>query len=701
MRVGEFAIHADSNEISGPAGTVRLRPLIMQVLLRLVAARGAAVTREQLIDDVWSRKIVNDEVLSRAIAELRIALGDDSKVPRYIETLPKVGYRLVATVTRSATGQSGDESGAVPPISNEKGIPPAAVAVRRWPMFLAVAGALLASAAIYFWLAPGAAPAARDWVTQINAAAAFASDPAAELAPRFAPDGQSVIYVRRSAERSEVVIHETQTGERRVVVSDTGIITSPIFFPAGKRIAYWRRSAGGDEIVEHDLAGNTRRTLLDSAQHPLGRFDLAPDGSRLVFASQAKAEFPSALKVLDLGNGRVAALTQPQPGEGNVVLPRFSPDGARIAFFRGSESHQRVWIIESFPPYAAKAATGVEGLSYGLAWMGRDGPLVVAADWHGFRALNQLDLVSGETRLLGARGARHPDVGRDGDIVFESATYRADLWLTGAAEPGAKRQALWPSTRYTNQAEFSPDGKRVVFISNRDGAEGIFVGTLGADARRLPLPAGFRYIRPHWSPDGRHILAVRIAVTDSRPAQQQAVRIEVESGRHEVLTRAGDRVTAVHELAGGDLLIGEIVGYAMRLVRIAAGGSEQKRLALPLVSEFALTGNALVYTLPQLTGATGCELDTLRCTPLKIDLNDDNRFDWTLAKDAIWYLGQGPTGKRALLRHDLATGRTDHHDFAPSGAGTSLAASPDGKQLIVVQEAPPVIDLMLARKNKK
>jgi DNA-binding beta-propeller fold protein YncE len=115
------------------------------------------------------------------------------------------------------------------------------------------------------------------------------------------------------------------------------------------------------------------------------------------------------------------------------------------------------------------------------------------------------------------------------------------------------------------------------------------------------------------------------------------------------------------------------------------------------VAEFAVNGNTLVYTLPQLTGATRCTLDTLRCTPLRIELNDENRFDWTLAKDAIWFLGRNAEGKRALNRYDLASGQVASHGFAPTGSGTSLSVSPDGKQMIVLQEEPPVIDLMLAK----
>jgi DNA-binding winged helix-turn-helix (wHTH) protein len=99
MRIGEFTAKPASNEICVNSVTTRLRPILMDVLLRLAVESGTVVSRETLLSEVWLRRMVNDEVLSRAIAELRTALGDDPKNPRYIETLPKVGYRLIAKVT--------------------------------------------------------------------------------------------------------------------------------------------------------------------------------------------------------------------------------------------------------------------------------------------------------------------------------------------------------------------------------------------------------------------------------------------------------------------------------------------------------------------------------------------------------------------------------------------------------------------------
>jgi DNA-binding winged helix-turn-helix (wHTH) protein/Tfp pilus assembly protein PilF len=73
----------------------------MQVLVCLAEHQGELVTKEQLIRAVWADTFVTDDVLTRCISELRKALNDDPKQPRFIETIPKGGYRLIAHVQRS------------------------------------------------------------------------------------------------------------------------------------------------------------------------------------------------------------------------------------------------------------------------------------------------------------------------------------------------------------------------------------------------------------------------------------------------------------------------------------------------------------------------------------------------------------------------------------------------------------------------
>ena len=96
--VGDWRVDPSLHSISGAAGEVRLEPKVMQVLVGLAEHAGQVVSKERLLQTVWADTFVGDEVLARAISELRRVLGDDSKAPRFIQTIPKGGYRLIAPV---------------------------------------------------------------------------------------------------------------------------------------------------------------------------------------------------------------------------------------------------------------------------------------------------------------------------------------------------------------------------------------------------------------------------------------------------------------------------------------------------------------------------------------------------------------------------------------------------------------------------
>ena len=84
----------------GPDGEHRVEGHSMEVLVALAERPGEVVSRRELLDRVWSGLFVGEEVLSHAVWDLRRALGDDSKHPRFIETHRKMGYRLLAGVGR-------------------------------------------------------------------------------------------------------------------------------------------------------------------------------------------------------------------------------------------------------------------------------------------------------------------------------------------------------------------------------------------------------------------------------------------------------------------------------------------------------------------------------------------------------------------------------------------------------------------------
>src|SRR5256885_6540169 len=105
LRVGDWTVEPDLNQLSTQGRAVKVEPKAMAVLLHLADRPGQVVGREALLAQVWPGVVVGDDSLTQVIIKLRKALGDDPERPTYIQTVTKKGYRLVASV-RHVTGDA-------------------------------------------------------------------------------------------------------------------------------------------------------------------------------------------------------------------------------------------------------------------------------------------------------------------------------------------------------------------------------------------------------------------------------------------------------------------------------------------------------------------------------------------------------------------------------------------------------------------
>jgi TolB-like protein/cytochrome c-type biogenesis protein CcmH/NrfG len=102
FRILEWSVNLDSNTLASEDKTVRIEPKVMAVLSYLAEHAGEVVPKERILQSVWEEKFITDEVLTVSIHELRKALGDDAKNPRFIKTVPRAGYQLIAPVSSDA-----------------------------------------------------------------------------------------------------------------------------------------------------------------------------------------------------------------------------------------------------------------------------------------------------------------------------------------------------------------------------------------------------------------------------------------------------------------------------------------------------------------------------------------------------------------------------------------------------------------------
>jgi TolB-like protein/DNA-binding winged helix-turn-helix (wHTH) protein len=99
FRLGPWLVRPGLNTLSQNGSSTRLEPKVMEVLVCLAASAGEPVSKEVILKTVWPETFVSDDVLTRSISELRRVFEDDPREPRFIQTIPKRGYRLLPTVT--------------------------------------------------------------------------------------------------------------------------------------------------------------------------------------------------------------------------------------------------------------------------------------------------------------------------------------------------------------------------------------------------------------------------------------------------------------------------------------------------------------------------------------------------------------------------------------------------------------------------
>src|ERR1700719_2853284 len=98
LRNGAWCVHPSSGQISRDGEAVRVEVRTLRLLLSLAEHAGEVVSIEDLLTQVWPEVIVSPDSVYQAVASLRRLLGDDPKQPTYIETVPRLGYRMVAKV---------------------------------------------------------------------------------------------------------------------------------------------------------------------------------------------------------------------------------------------------------------------------------------------------------------------------------------------------------------------------------------------------------------------------------------------------------------------------------------------------------------------------------------------------------------------------------------------------------------------------
>ncbi|WP_179957498.1 winged helix-turn-helix domain-containing protein [Exilibacterium tricleocarpae] len=275
--VGEWRVEPLSGCFKRGDNRVHVEPKVMDVLICLASARGDVVTREQLLERVWTGLVVSEEVLTRAVSELRTLLGDTHRERRYVRTIPKRGYALIADVRPAPAC---DNPGAARQIAGHEDMPPdhpvtpteerepapaGSVSVhRRWPVLAAAAAVLLA---VVFALHDSGGDGA---LAKVFTNAGGADDGSAATATAEPPTLAVMPFINLSGQADEVFLSEGLSEDiRNALISVPGIkvvarTSSQAFKDQALDVREIGRRLGVASLVEGTVRiqnGNARITI--------------------------------------------------------------------------------------------------------------------------------------------------------------------------------------------------------------------------------------------------------------------------------------------------------------------------------------------------------------------------------------------------------------------------------------------------------
>jgi eukaryotic-like serine/threonine-protein kinase len=494
IRFGVFELDPDSGELHKAGVPIRLAPQPARVLTLLATHSGEVITREQIREQLWGEEthVDFDHGLNNCIAQIRTALSDDADTPRYIQTLPRRGYRFIAAVT------PGDDEGGAG--AEPRAQPRDPSRARRFMIGLAagLAIGLLAVGIYAIRVEPGEPPLRRFTLTPADRLQITSNNTNTVIAP----DGQKIVYRGEEA----LWIHDLYQDRARRI-GGAPIINEPFWSPDSQQVAFHRRS----QLVTVSIHGGNPIPICPlEGERWSGSW--SPDGEVIVFLMGAR---PRLYKVA-AKSGQPRLLFDPvserigedQPA-GGVYAVRFLPagrDSRIILFAAGSINEPAIYVQDLKTGRRASLGPGAR------PWYSHSGHIVYQESslryslWAVPFSIDRF-ATTGKPFQVAAHG-RDPSVALDGTLVYIEAEF-PDWRLTWRDRQGRSVPAHGEPLAVMQAPELSPDQRLVAIAGGRASmSNDLWIHDLkrGTRTRLTRAEEELKSIHgPAWSPDGTMI----------------------------------------------------------------------------------------------------------------------------------------------------------------------------------------------------
>jgi len=363
--------------------------------------------------------------------------------------------------------------------------------------------------------------------------------------PAFSPDGQRIAYSARAGERDSfhVFIRAATSDTPRQLTAGSGSDVSPAWSPDGNRIAFLRLEEGRALYVVVPAGGGAERPVAEFEDEreevqPPPAVAWTPDGKSLLVVDPSRT--PTPLDTVAVDGGAPARLTAPPEGSEGDSTPVVSPDGATLAFVRKlNPDGGDIYLCDLHGQGVRRLTFDDHGVR-GLSWTPNGQDVLFGAGLARGSELWRVAAYGGSPHMFPVAGnnASYPAVAPAGSrLVYADSPSVTALWRArlGSGEDAVEEQELVRSSGGESWPAYSPDGKKIAYVSDESGTEELWTCDAGGSNRRqITHFNGPRVRRPRWSPDGRTLLVS----SDDRGQGLYTVPAEGRANPHPVVRPA-------------------------------------------------------------------------------------------------------------------------------------------------------------------
>jgi Tol biopolymer transport system component/DNA-binding winged helix-turn-helix (wHTH) protein len=691
IRFGAFEVNLRTGELRKSGVRIKLQEQPFKVLASLLEDPGEMVSREELRRRIWPEEEFGDfdHAVNLAVAKLRTALGDSAEQPRFVETLPRRGYRFIGEIASPAPG--------TPLRASAEPVRPTR---SRFPLVIAaglLVGLLFALAAVFVhrWSRPRPAPPTLT-------ALPFTALPGLETSPAFSPDGSRIVFAWNGdpalgtkgfdlyvkAIGSETLLRLTQHPSEWI---------SSAWSPDGTQIAF-HRMAGVDTglYLVPALGGPERKLHSTHVPYSVAApISWSPDGKWIAFSDPLPGEPKDRIHLLAVDNLETREFSH-NPRCLHEAVPTFSHNGDQLAYVCVRSMNE--FELYSVSPFGGtpKLITAFSNGPTAIAWSADDSRLIFSQASEDGPELDEVKLRDGSMRRLDfAENAEWPAASPKGDkLAYSSPFGNSSLWRMDLRHPQSPAIELIRSTQGHEDAQYSPDGQHIAFVSSRAGSWDIWMSDAdGTNLVQLSKPIS-NASTPRWSPDGK-----RIAFDSRQPGNREVYVVDVsERVPRKLVTSIRNISTPSWSRDGKWIYFRSYDALGEKISRCSATGGNAVALGGQPDGTFPqelFDGTVLYFAdRPANTGLREISLQgafpesTVEGVPPILSANL-----WAIVQGGIYFVPAD--APRSLRYFNFASSKVSEIFRLDKDFAQGLSVSPDGRWLLYSQLDEEYSDIML------